>query len=171
VKSSLGLIAQHMVKDKNSVESWLQHNNIEYKTVDHDPTPSMDEMLEKVKFEEKPFSSAKFAKNLFLWDKKKKDRLWLLCAAHDTQIDMKLLNAVCGASSGQIRTASEEVMKKILGCVPGSVCLFSILNDKQNEVQLIIDKALLDVPYVAFHPMINTHTTAFKSTDMLKIAE
>ena len=103
MNSSLGLIIPHIINDKLSVESWLQHNNIEFKTVEHEPTPSMAEMLEKVKFKEKPYSSAKYAKNLFLWDRKKKDRLWLLCAAHDTQIDMKLLNAICGASSGRIR--------------------------------------------------------------------
>jgi hypothetical protein len=96
-------------------------------------------MLEKVKFQFEPFTTAKFAKNLFLWDRRKKHRLWLVCAAHDTQIDLKQLCKVLGCASGGLRQASEEVMMEHLGCIPGSVNLFSILNDKQNKVQCVLD--------------------------------
>lgn len=45
-------------------------------------------MLETVKFEGE-FASTKFAKNLFLYDKKKKERMWLVICAHDCVFTMK----------------------------------------------------------------------------------
>jgi len=40
-------------------------------------------MLEHVKFEGE-YVKTKFAKNLFFYDKKKKERMWLVIAAHDS---------------------------------------------------------------------------------------
>ena len=44
---------------------------------------TIPEMLEKVKFEG-AFANTFFAKNLFLQNKKKKEQMWLVVAAHDT---------------------------------------------------------------------------------------
>lgn len=67
-------------------------------------------MLEKVVFEG-DWSSAKFAKNLFLANKKKKENMYLVCAAHDTAIDMKALEKKLGTGSGNLRGANAEVME------------------------------------------------------------
>ncbi len=58
-----------------------------------------------------------------------------------------------------------------LGVAPGSVTLFAIMNDTENRVQLILDKALLDHEIVNFHPLENTATTAFKASDMQVFAK
>lgn len=50
----------------------------------HDLVKTIPEMLEKVHFTG-DVEHAKFAKNLFLYDKKKKERMWLVICAHDTQ--------------------------------------------------------------------------------------
>jgi len=59
-------------------------------------------MLEKVKLDGE-YSAAVFAKNLFLANKKKKDQIYLVVAAHDTQIDMKALTTHLKAGSGNLR--------------------------------------------------------------------
>ena len=56
--------------------------------MEHEAVSTIPEMLEGVKFTG-AFEKTKFAKNLFLYDKKKKERMWLVITAHDTQIDMK----------------------------------------------------------------------------------
>ena len=70
-----------------------------------------------------------FAKNLFYYDKKKKERMWLLIAAHDTQFDMKDLQKELKVGSGNLRAASLETMEATLAATKGAVNLFSILND------------------------------------------
>lgn len=44
---------------------------------------TMAEMAEHVVFEGE-YAEVKFAKNLFFQDKKNKERMWVICAAHDT---------------------------------------------------------------------------------------
>lgn len=49
--------------------------------------------------------------------------------------------------------------------------LFSIVNDSAKKVHLILDEKLQKSDLVAFHPMLNTATTAISSADMNKIIE
>jgi len=62
-------------------------------------------------------------------------------------------------------------MVRCLGCTPGGVNLFSILNDKANEINLVMDKRIIEAgenscDLVAFHPMVNTATTAISRKDV-----
>ena len=57
-----------------------------------------------------------------------------------------------------------------LGVTPGSVTLFSVMNDKAGAVTLIIDKTLADAETVNFHPLLNDATTAISSQDMITFA-
>jgi hypothetical protein len=43
-------------------------------------------------------------------DKKNKDLLWLVCAAADTQIDMKELNKCLKVGSANLRAADAELL-------------------------------------------------------------
>lgn len=127
-------------------------------------------MLEHVKFENE-FASTKFAKNLFFYDKKKKERMWLVIMAHDCVFAMKALEKKLGCGNGNLRGASAEVLEETLGVKGGSVNLFAMINDKdQKKVTLIMDHTLLkDFDYVGFHPMQNDYTTAIKKEDLMKI--
>lgn len=104
-----------------------------------------------------------FAKNLFLKDKKKK-RLFLFCASHDADIKLNDLSKLVGASGG-LRFADESILKEKLGLTQGAVTVFGIINDKNKDVQLVLDKRLTDGTYtkVYFHPMVNTATTGITS--------
>ena len=119
---------------------------------------TMVEMLEKARFTGEQ-ENALFAKNLFFQDKKTK-AMWLICAAHDTTIDIKALTKTLGCGSGNLRAGSVETMFEKLGAVKGAVNLFALVNDKSNEVTLVMDKRLAEVEWVAYHPMDNTATTA-----------
>ena len=120
---------------------------------------TIPEMLEAVKFEGDA-AKTKFAKNLFLYDKKKKERMWLVIAAYDTQIDMKQLTKDLKVGSGNLRGGSVERMEEVLGAKKGAVCLFSLINDSQNLVNLVMDKRLMcdEFDLIGYHPMVNTAT-------------
>ena len=64
-------------------------------------------MKEHVKFDGE-YSETVLAKQLFLNDKKNKDLMWLVCAAADTQIDMKALQKHLKVGSGNLRAADAE---------------------------------------------------------------
>lgn len=127
-------------------------------------------MLEKVKFEG-DHAKAVFAKNLFLHNKKNKELVYLVIAAHDTQIDMKALEKHWKSGSGNLRAGDQEVMENLLGATKGAVNLFSILNDKSaKKVKLVMDQRLMnDFEWIAFHPMQNDATTAISNADMKKV--
>jgi Ala-tRNA(Pro) deacylase len=135
-------------------------------------------MLEKIKFEG-AFAEAKFAKHVFLANKKKKDvqykdNIWLVVAAHDTPFGNKDLEKLWKTGSGNLRgdCISAELMDELLGTKAGAINLFSILNDKNNHINLVIDKRLLEeFEYVSFHPMDNHYSTAIKKEDLKKIIE
>ena len=122
-------------------------------------------MLEEVKF---PDLNVTFAKNLFLKDKKKKI-LYLLIAKHDTNTDYKLLAKFLKTGGSNIRGAETDKLEEILKVKGGSVNLFSILNDTDNKVTLLMDGSLYDQEYIGFHPMQNDATTAITKADMEKI--
>jgi hypothetical protein len=78
--------------------------------VRHEAVGTIPEMLEKVKFTD-DYATTLFAKNLFLANKKKKEQIYLVIAAHDTQIDMKALTTHLKAGSGNLRAGDAEVME------------------------------------------------------------
>lgn len=96
-------------------------------------------MVEKVKFIGDYEGKVLFAKNLFLANKKKKELMYLVVAAHNTEIDMKALTTHLKSGSGNLRAGDVDVMESILGAKKGAVNLFAILNDTTNKVHLIID--------------------------------
>lgn len=106
-------------------------------------------------------------KSLFL--KCKKDRLWLLVALESTQVNLKTLHQHIG--SGRLSFASADMLHKILGVEPGSVTPFAIINDKQNQVCVILDEALLDFERLNFHPLVNTATTGISREGFMRFLD
>ncbi len=94
-------------------------------------------------------------KNLFLKDAK--GRLWLISAKDDTVIDLKRLHTVIG--SARLSFGPAELMVETLGVTPGSVTAFGLVNDTDDRVTFVLDKALADAEQVNFHPLMNTATT------------
>jgi Ala-tRNA(Pro) deacylase len=94
-------------------------------------------------------------KNLFLKDAR--DRLWLITALGETQIDLKGLPARIG--SAKLSFGSPALLGEVLGVEPGSVTPFALINDEARRVTLILDAALLRADPLNFHPLTNTATT------------
>lgn len=95
-------------------------------------------MLEKVKFDGDQANTL-LAKNLFMWDKKKKENIWLICAGVDTEFDLKDVGKYLSVGGGNLRGADENVLYDLLGCKKGMVNYFSMLNDTDKKVKVIVD--------------------------------
>ena len=106
-------------------------------------------------------------KNLFL--RNKKGAMWLVVAEEDRQIDLKALGEKIGA--GRVSFGSPDRLMQYLGVLPGSVTPFGVINDKGLEVQVVLDRALLDHDPVNVHPLTNDRTTAISPKDLLAFLE
>ena len=54
----------------------------------------------------------------------------------------------------------------MLDVTPGSVSIMGVMNDKNCEVSLYIDKDVLKPDYIGCHPCINTSSIRMKTTDV-----
>ena len=106
-------------------------------------------------------------KNLFL--RNKKGEMWLVVAEESRPIDLKALGERLGA--GRLSFGSPERLMSYLGVVPGAVTPFALINDRQGEVRVAIDKAILEQDPVNCHPLANDMTTAIAPRDLLAFIE
>ena len=141
---------------------FLDRQNITYKTYDHEPIFTVEEGAEI-----KAAMPGAHTKNLFLKDKA--GRFFLICAKGDTPIKINKLHPVLGCK--RLSFGKAEPLMDLLGMTQGSVTLFSVLNDTDNQVTLIIDEALTRHEIVNFHPLLNDATTAISSADMIAFAK
>ena len=106
-------------------------------------------------------------RNLFLRDKRKKN--YLVVLRNETEVDMKKLPPVIGAE--RLSFGSADRLWEFLGVWPGSVCPFSIINDTDKQVKILLDKAMMEGDIVNYHPLINTMTVSLAPADLLRFIE
>ena len=140
----------------------LQELGLASRTVNHPPVFTVEQA--KALRGELPGGHVK---NLFL--RNKKGAMWLVVAEEDRQIDLKALGEKIGA--GRVSFGSPDRLMQYLGVLPGSVTPFGVINDKGLEVQVVLDKALLDHDPVNVHPLTNDRTTAISPKDLLAFLE
>ena len=102
-------------------------------------------------------------KNLFLCNRQK-TQYYLLMMEGDKVFKTKDLSKQLGVS--RLSFAGPEDMVELLGVHPGSVTVLGLMNDKENRVQLVMDKPIFDAECVACHPCISTSTLSFSVADL-----
>jgi Ala-tRNA(Pro) deacylase len=102
-------------------------------------------------------------KSLFLKDKK--GALWLVVALEQRRVDLKQLRTELGARKG-LSFASPELLMEILGVTPGAVTPFAAINDTDNRVTVVLDRGMLELDPLNYHPLTNDRTTAISPTDL-----
>jgi len=103
-------------------------------------------------------------KNLFLKDKK--GVIWLIVCLEETVINLKTIPKVIG--SARLSFGNPDLMMEKLGITPGSVTPFALISDTENDVNVILEKSMMEHKLLNFHPLRNDQTTTIKSTDLLK---
>lgn len=103
-------------------------------------------------------------KNLFLRDKKR--RMWLVTVLENREMDLKALRHRIGAQ-GNLSFGNADLLMQHLGVIPGAVTPFSVINDRNGAVTMVLDKALTEFDPVNAHPLRNDRTTAISPDDLV----
>ena len=133
---------------------------IAYERVDHDHADTIEvcEQVEKV-------LGHKICKNLFLCNRQK-TQFYLLMLEGEKVFKTKDLSRQLGVA--RLSFADADDMERLLGLKPGSVTVLGLLNDRQNEVQLVLDRPIADSEWVSCHPCISTSTLAIRTRELFE---
>lgn len=157
-----------MADVETEVAAALQALSIEYAAHSHREVPTVEDLVAELGHLE-----GELAKNLLFRDKK--EGLFLVVAASGTAVDTKLLgNKLTAAGIGKkynLRFAGEDVLESVLKVKKGSVSPLCVMHDAANEVRLVLDKALVDAPFVNCHPLRNDRTFSLKPEALLKFVK
>ena len=103
-------------------------------------------------------------KNLYLRDRKKRN--FLIVAQEDRVIDLKNLDQKIGCD--RLSFGSADRLFEMLGVRPGAVSPFTLINDPDNKVQLLLDSDLADQPCLFAHPLVNDMTLGVSGADLTR---
>lgn len=139
---------------------FLALNGIEAKTVTHPPLATVAESQAL-----RGQITGGHTKNLFLKDKK--SRYFLVTVEEEAVVDLKTIHQFIGAS-GRVSFGSADAMMDMLGVSPGAVTLFGVINDRDHQISVIIDSALMEEVTINAHPLVNTATTSISRDDLVR---
>ncbi len=141
------------------VKELLTNMNIEYDIVYHPAvftTEDADKYIEGM--------DGVPSKTLFMAGKK--DRNFYLFILDDSKrVDIKKISEIVGE---RLHFGKEEHLKEKMNLVPGMVSLFGLINNKDHDIKIYIDKEILNEKKITFHPNDNTATMFIKIDDMFK---
>ena len=138
---------------------FLEALGVSFDRVDHAPAMTMavcediDRALE-----------ATICKNLFLTNRQG-TAFYLLMMPGDKPFRTKHLSAALGTA--RLSFGAPEKMEQLLHTAPGSASVLGLMHDTENEVQLVIDREVLQGNFVGCHPLVNTSSLRIKTADLL----
>ena len=139
----------------------LDSLGIYYERVDHEEANTMEACLEI----DKVLAPAVICKNLFLCNAQK-TKFYLLMIREDKKFKTKEISHQI--NSARLSFASPEYMEQFLNITPGSVSVMGLMNDKENQVRLLVDEDILKEEYFGCHPCINTSSIRLKVSDIFE---
>lgn len=137
----------------------LNELNIEFSRVDNDTVEAMEECVEisnKL--------GAEIRKTIIVCNEKK-TQFYLIVLPAEKRFDSKVFRDKMGCS--RVSFAKAEDMERVLGVVPGSATVMSIINDNDSIVKVVIDKEVADEEFFACNTGENTRHIKIKTEDLL----
>lgn len=141
----------------------LDQLEIKYKIYEHDPIKTVKEAIEK-----QIILPGLNLKNLLIKDKKK-ENFYLVILEDNKLLDINKFKEV--TNTKKISFAKNDELYTLMKVYPGSVGPFGLINDKENKIKVVLDKAIeeeLPKTLVNFHPNRNNATIALTKKDFLK---
>lgn len=132
---------------------------IEYERVDHEEANTMEACLAI----DEVLAPAVICKNLFLCNAQK-TKFYLLMIREDKKFLTKDISKQI--NSARLSFGPAEYMEQFLDITPGSVSVLGLMNDKENNVTLLVDEDVLKAEYFGCHPCINTSSLRLKLADV-----
>ena len=153
-------LSERLEKEQACYE-WLDKLQICYQRADHTPRDTIEQCAEV-----EQVLGAPICKNLFLCNRQQ-TAFYLLLLAGEKPFRTKDLSGQIG--SARLSFAGPEPMETLLHITPGSVSVMGLIHDRAHQVQLLIDRSVLEQPDFCCHPCINTSTLKIKTTDLLEV--
>lgn len=138
----------------------LDKLEMEYYRTDHEPATTMEVCNDIDKI-----LGTLICKNLLLCNRQK-TQFYMLMMPGDKVFKTKDLSKQI--NSARLSFADEEYMQEFLDITPGSVSIMGLMNDKDNRVQLLIDREVLAEESLGCHPCINTSSLKLKTKEVLE---
>ena len=139
---------------------FLDELGIEYIRTDHERADNMEACNEI-----DAVLGVLICKNLFLCNRQK-TKYYLLMMPGDKKFKTKELSKQI--NSARLSFAGPEDMLKYLDIEPGAVSIMGLMNDKENQVQLLIDEDVLQDAYIGCHPCVCTSSLKIKTADVIE---
>ena len=134
---------------------------IAYERVDHEPADTM-EACRKI---DKILAPAVICKNLFLCNAQQ-TKFYLLMIREDKKFKTKDISKQI--NSARLSFAPAEKMQEYLDLLPGSVSVMGLMNDKDRQVQLLVDEDVLHSEFFGCHPCVNTSSLRVRTKDIFE---
>ena len=138
----------------------LDELGIDYITVDHEAAMTMEACIAVDKA-----LGAAMCKNLLLCNRQQ-TAFYLLMLPGDKVFKTSDLSKKIGSS--RLSFADGAFMEEFLDITPGSLSVLGLMNDKDHQVQLLIDEELLQSAFIGCHPCINTSSVRLAIPDLLE---
>ena len=142
------------------VYDFLDALGISFERVDHEAAMTMEACLEVDAALE-----ATMCKNLMLCNRQCTD-FYILLLPGDKKFKTSVLSKQIGSS--RLSFADGQYMESFLDITPGSLSVLGLMNDKENRVQLLIDKDVLTGEYIGVHPCVNTASLKIRTSDLVE---
>ena len=139
---------------------FLDSADIEYYHIDHRDMPA--DTMEACAAIDKALKCT-ICKNLFLCNRQK-TQFYMLMMPGNKPFKTKDLSAQINSS--RLSFADAEYMERFLDTRPGSVSVLGLINDKDNAVNLLVDRDVLNSEYIGCHPCVNTTSLKIKTSDV-----
>ena len=152
-----------MTEQETSVAARLRELGIAYTHHEHPPVATVGEAAAHW-----AGIHATHCKNLFLRNQKG-NRHYLVVLTASKRADLRAVADQLG--DGKLSFASPERLMTHLGLTPGSVSPFGLINDREHEVRVVLDRDLQTAARLAFHPNINTLTFTIAAADFKKFLD
>lgn len=143
------------------VYDFLDKLGIKYQRTDHEAANDM-EACNKID----SVLGTVICKNLFLCNRQKTE-FYLLMMPGDKPFKTKDITKQLGCA--RLSFASPEYMLEYLDIEPGAVSIMGLMNDKDNHIQLVIDKPVVECDTLGCHPCVSTSSLKFSTRDILDI--
>ena len=144
-----------------AVYDLLDSLQIPYERLDHDPLPTIQACQEVDRI-----FDLDVCKNLFLRNAQK-TAFYLLMIPGTKKFRTAALSKQIG--SARLSFAEPEFMENYMDLTPGSVTVLGLMNDKENQVRLLIDRDVVaNHPFIGCHPCINTSSLKLPTADVLE---
>lgn len=138
----------------------LDELGIEYERTDHEEANTMEKCNEIDKI-----LDTIICKNLFLCNRQQTE-FYLLMMPGDKPFKTKYITKQLECS--RLSFAPSEKMLEYLDIKPGAVSIMGLMNDKDNKIQLVIDKPVVESETLGCHPCVCTSSLKFKTKDIIE---